>query len=238
MSSDVEKALTTVKVSERKLSKLPEPQRSWQITNRKIAKRNSLIYRDWLDAEDKDAAIELLCERWGFKRRGDVLRIIEKGKSGVIVAMAADVKVLRQVKREEVLREFESWRAEIDLQLKKLRIMRNSGKKTVEIEITDEAVLIGDVGSDNDDADKVPVKVKTKRVRIDTEIRRLEAERAKSHTPEAAALADYTAKQVDGQSGFQRGVEASIEFVEAFSRLGRVVPSNEPIEVESEVVGD
>ena len=54
--------------------------------------------------------------------------------------------------------------------------------------------------------------------------------------PEAAALADYMVKERDDGDTFRKGVTAATEFVEAFSRLGKIMKPAEPIDTEAEVV--
>jgi len=239
--SNVEKALTTVKIEERGLSKYTEPGRTWQVVARRVRKRNSIIYKEWLDAEDKETAIDLLQEKWGFKRRGDVLRIIEKMKTegAVIPAMAAETKVLRRVKTEEVLRDYDAQRAELDLQLLKLRKRRAMGEKTIKVEIVE---TVSDKNGAKDKTGegaptkKVLYETKTKLVFIDAEIRHLEAERAKSHTPEAAALADYTVKERDRSENITDiAARANAVFVSEYQRQSQMNRDNE-IPANAEVV--
>lgn len=221
-TTDAQKALATIKVPQRGLAKYVEPVLTYQIQARRVRMRNAIIYSEWLKAEDKETAVDLLQERWGFGQRGAVLRIIEDAKAGVIPAMAANVQVLRRAKIEEVLRDYESWRAEIDHQLRKLRSLRRGGETFTEVEVIE------------DTAGKLGATTKTKKVRVDAEIRRLEAEIAKSHTPEAASLADYGVREHERtDSTADIAARANAVFASEFMRQAH---TDKEIPVDAEVV--
>lgn len=221
------KALATVSVPFKGLSKLPPEVQLWQIQKRRVRKRDTLIYKEWLEADNKEAVIALLAEKWGFTRKGDILRIVEKMRTegAVIPAMAAEISILRRVKTEEVLIDYEEYRAEIELQLRKLRMMRERGEKWVEIQEVD------DSGGKNPG-------VKTTKTRIDVEIKRLEAEKAKSHADESSALSNYSTRKDEREGAFRDAGRATAEFLKAWSEISRHGRTDDVIDAEVEVVNE
>lgn len=175
---------------------------------RQRALRDSRIYRDYLAADDPNAMVPVLAERWGLEA-GHITNIVEKiGRNGVIPAMAAEVEVLRQTKRRQILEDGEEYRSEIQAQIVELEGLRESGTTWVEVEQTDES---GERSS-----------TKTKRQTINTVLKALKNELAKSHEIEAEAMDRYIPKQTQTVN-LNINRQASDEFVEQFARMGKFV---------------
>lgn len=214
--SDSVKALNAISVSERGLPK------EWPFLvdarqKRQRRERNSRIYCDWLAAEDKNAEVASLAERWALAP-GKILSIIEKMKTegSVVPHMAAKAEVLRQQKREQVLSQGQEYRDELEAQIAQLDEWRESGDTWVDIE------EVEDVGSKQSG-------VKTRRVKISTEIARLRKEILRSQKEEAEALALYVTKPTEVQDHRHFVIDATEEFKEILNR-GREV-----VDVEAEV---
>lgn len=219
--TESEKALDTIHVPNKGLPKV-EPQRSWAIEDRQRSIRNSRIYRDWLDAQDKEGEVLALAAKWGLTE-GRINAIIERFQSGersVVPFMAAELTVLKQVKREEVLNDGQAYRMEIDRQIIAYEQARENGCKWVEVEVMDEA-------------SEHPT-TKTKKVSIDKVIRELYAELGKSHTTEADAIRAYIPQETQSLN-VNLSANASKEFVEQFDKL-RNLPKTKVVDAESEEV--
>ncbi|MCK5603416.1 hypothetical protein KAR91_16140 [Candidatus Pacearchaeota archaeon] len=224
--SKATKALATIRVSEKKLPD-EEPYRTWTLNTRRTRMRNSLIYRHWVESESKDAELAILSERYGLAV-GRIKGIIEKMKTdgAVVPHLASNVEVLRSFKRAEVLEDYNGLRSEIESQVEALRSLKNDPEGGVWV----------DIEETSDSGGKLGERTIVKRVKIDTEIRRLLAELAKTHPEEAKALADYGTKVADvDPAGMARVIGASAEFLE---QLGRVqeMSKNKPIDVEVEII--
>lgn len=168
--------------------------------------RDSRIYRDYLAADDPEAMVPVLAEKWGLEV-GHVTNIIEKiGKNGVIPAMAAEVEVLRQTKRRQILEDGEEYRAEIQAQIAELEGLRESGTTWVEVEQVDES--------------GAHASTKTKRQTINTVLKALKNELAKSHEIEAEAMDRYIPKQTQTLN-LNINKRASDEFLDQFDKLGK-----------------
>lgn len=207
--SRAEKALSVVRIDE---SGLPREWKPLKIAReyRQRALRDARIYRDYLAADDPVSIIGVLAERWGIQP-GHIHNIIAKQEqNGVIPAMAAEIEVLRQTKRRQILEDGEEYRTEIAAQISAFEEMRDNGVTWVDIEVTDEA------GGKNGDV------VKTKRQTINTVIKGLKNELAKSHDLEASAIERYIPKQVQTLN-LNINKKAADEFVEQFDRMGKFV---------------
>ena len=171
--------------------------------------RDSRILRDWLAAEDKEAEIRLQAERWGLTE-GRIRGIVEKmNHSGAVVAhMVADVEVLRQVKRDETIRDARQYRDELSGQIAFWEEKRQAGEKWADIEMSD-----AEGGKYSGTT--------TKKVPILGHIKALKMELAKSHQLEADALSQYIPKPAQEvlHKGVMVHVEATKEFKEQFSRF-------------------
>lgn len=203
--TEAEKALQTVRISE---DGLPREWLPLKIARemRQRALRDSRIYRDYLAADDPNAVVLLLADRWGLQP-GHVTAIIEKQeRNGVIPAMAAEIEVLRQTKRRQILEDGEEYRAELAAQIVDLEEKREGGLVWIDVE------------QQEDDSEKFGATVKTKRVKVTTAIKNLKNELAKSHELEASAIERYIPKQVQTVN-LNINKRASDEFVEQFDRM-------------------
>jgi len=206
MMSEAQKTLQTVRISAKHLPKT-WPQLQWAKDKRRRRMRNSRIYRDWLSADDKRQEVIDQSKRWGLAV-GRICSIIEKMKTdgAVVPHMAAEVEVLRRVKTEQTLADYERWRVELDAQIADLEGRRAEGETVADVEETD------------DDG-----KIKTKKLPINKLLKDLKAELAKSHDGEGDALDHYIVKpalQVDFRGKVK--IQADEEFAEEFSRLRKI----------------
>jgi hypothetical protein len=224
--SESEKALQTVRISD---EGLPREWLPLKIARemRQRGLRDGRIYRDYLAADNPDSEVVVLAERWGLEA-GHIRNIIEKqDRNGVVPAMAAEIEVLRQTKRRQILEDGEEYRTEIQAQITQFEALREDGTDWLDVEQSDET------GGKNGDV------TKTKRQTINTVIKSLKNELAKSHEIEAAAIERYIPKQVQTLN-VNINKKASDEFMEQFDRIGRfneVKPivtdiTNKPIEGE------
>lgn len=183
-------ALKTIKISEKGL-----PDSLHAIinarTNRQVATRSALIYRDWLKADDKAVEVELLAERWGMKASTICRHLdeLQKGDRPIISHMLAEITVLREIKGEEVLRDGMQHRSELDNQIERYEELRARGEMFLVVEETD------------DESAKLGLTVKKKKLPIDTILAGLYADRLRSQEMEAKALANYIPKPVQEHSG-------------------------------------
>lgn len=216
-------ALNTIKISEKGLPK------SWPAivnarTDRQVATRNALIYRDWLKAEDKPAEIELLAEKWGMKT-STICKHLDELKEGsrfIIFHMLAEITVLRQIKAEETLRDGMAHRSELDNQIEHYEKLRAGDQEFVTVERID------------DENAKIGLTVKTKKIPIDAVLRDLYADRLKSQETEAKALANYIPKPIQEHSGHidVQILPPDTIFKEEFDRMEKL----QRIDADAEVV--
>lgn len=183
-------ALQTVRISEKGLPK-DYPAVMYARTDRRTNTRNSIIWRDWLRAEDKTAEIALLSERWGINQ-GSICRLLDDMKNGdrpIIDHMLAEITVLRQSKTEETLRDGMEHRSELDAQIARYEKLREAGEDFLVVEQTD------------DEGGKTGLTVKKKKLPIDTILAGLYTDRLKSQEIEARVLSQYVPRPVQEHSG-------------------------------------
>ena len=222
MASAAQRALQTVKISKKGLPK-EYPALRYARGCRQRYLRNSIIFRDWLKAKDKNAELRVLSQRWGLSI-GRLCSIIEKVKTtgAIIPAMALEVTVLRQVKTEETLRDGQAHRSELDGQIEYYEGLRDAGETFLTVEITE------DSGGKNGDL------TKEKKLSINKTLVDLYAERLRSHETEGRALAQYTSRPVQEHVGKidLQILPPDTVFKEEFDRMEKM----QRVEVGAEVV--
>ena len=221
--SESTRALETVRYNGKNLPK-DWPYNQWAKQQRQRRERDSRIFRDFLAAEDKKQIVVDLAGRWGL-RIGDIYRVIEKmNVDGAIIShMAADVEVLRQRKREQIISDSEKYREELIGQIMHFEAMRKDGSELVEVEVTDKT------------GDKEGTS--TKRVPLLGHIKSLKQELSKSYRDEAEALSLYIPKPtvMVEHRGEVLHTHAAAEFKEQFDRLNGL-ESGMAIDTDAEIV--
>ncbi len=187
--------------------------------NRKVRLRDALIYRDQLNAEDKDKNLTHLAEKWGFERKdgtADESRITaiitRQRKTGVrIAAMASEIEAIRTLRQARVVDNAEEYMIFLEQILANLRDLEAEGIVMIDVE---EEQTISDKG----------LSTKTKRIPILTAIKNCHDQIMRLAKMEAEALKDYEGTPANIR--FQQdkhihlhGKEASKEFMEEFNRL-------------------
>lgn len=209
-------ALKAIRVSEKGLPETwPECQRALEARKRFV--RNTRIFIEYLEADDKEAVIPVICERWGLQP-GRIAKIIKDGLDGdkIHPLYASRVAVLRLNRTIETLRDFDNYRAEIEGQITVLNARRLGGETMGEVKIVDRT------GKN--------AGIQTEKLPINECIRCLRKELAQSHQDEGSALSQYIpkpAQQHEHTGAVVHLAAASDDFRTMFDRMEGFSKTNE-----------
>jgi len=185
-----ERVLRSVKVSESGLPTDDETLRKRILLKRQRDERAYRVYREWLLAPDKEKAIPVLAEKWGFARQGNVRRIVETIRQNGPPRPwhEADLEAVRQVQIAHANEDLDAALGEIDFQIAKYVRDRATGVDFVPVERLTEKL---DAGNEK----RERRNEREKQISIDEAINRLFERKAKAYERHATALRDYDAKK-------------------------------------------
>ena len=192
-----------------------------EVTRRRTLVRNALMYKEWLDADNKELVIKKLVECWGYKRHSAVRKIIEdQRKKGVAVARyASNIEAIRQVRAAQVAADNDVAQSELDNYLESLYALRESGEHFAIQEITER------------EGDKESTTTIT--IPIQQAINQALTLKNRFYESEAKAMANF--EGVPANQRFLKGtakltIEADAEFMSEFARLQGLANKPKPLD--------
>lgn len=218
--SDSRKALETIKVSTKGLPPNTRENyllRKQLLRTRRRKTRDALIYKNWLKADDKQAAVAELGERWSLPP-GKIGTIIATQRDfGVEVATyAAEIEAIRQVKTDQVLEDAdESWNY-LNSYIQHLFDLKAGGETFIPVEET-----ITDGRTDKEGCD-LPPETKTKNIPLDEAIKRAYQMKAQLAKMDSETVANYIGRPSSGVNIKDSNVliiEADNEFKKHFEKV-------------------
>lgn len=191
----------------------PDCQRA--LESRQRNERDRRIYLGYLGAEDKDAYISEMAEKWGFKEEtGRIQTIIDKfvdGRKHLSAEFAVQADAIGNIKKAQIWEDGESRRAELNTQIAHLELLRADGTTMVDVEEVDTS------------GEKANTKIK--RLALNCVLRSLKAELHKTHAEDADAMRPYVKDHRDDVVDVFR-ITAHPELV------ARMLQLNQPVETE------
>jgi len=218
--SDSQRALQTVKVD---LKGLPAKTREnylfrkGLLTKRRRNTRNALIYRSYLQADDKTQAVADLCERWSLSEKR-IHGIITKQRDFGVEALAfkAEIEAIRQVRTGQVIADADEYWEYLQGYLYHLFDLKAGGETHVWVEET--------VTSERTDknGDPIPDETKKKSIPVDEAIKRAYQLKAQASKMDADTLSQYIGKPnntINVGDNSLVVIEANEEFKKQFDKL-------------------
>lgn len=206
MQSNAEKALKTIKPSDRGLPKT-WPALQYARKRRQYQERDGRILLAYLKADDKDAEINRLADIWNLQP-GHIFNIVKKAKadpSRVAPEFLTKIEAYRLLKREQIMTDAEEFRCELAAQIHALEEARADGEKWAEIEFEDKT---GDREG-----------TKTKKMPINDALKHLKAEMVKSHEQEGQAIKPFTEESDRPSQHLHVHLQADKDFRYEFDRM-------------------
>ena len=179
--------------------------------SRKRRIRDALIYKFYLESDNKVEVIGELCEKWGIEKQSRIKEIIANQKKfGVRIAeMASNIEAIRGMRQAQLIDSSDDYLAFLRECLENLHILKLGGKIMIDI---------------SEEEESVKGEIKIKRIPIEDAIKNCHDQIMKLGKIESEALKNYDG--VPANIRYQKsnhlhihGKEASKEFIEEFNRM-------------------
>lgn len=222
-----EQALNHVKVSTKHLP--PNNQENYlkrqnMLRKRRYRTRDAMIYRAWLLAEDKNAELKSLAERWGINEKR-ILKIVcdQRDLGNTVAAFKAEVEAIRMVKAGQVVTDSDEYWQHLHEHIQYLIDLREGGETSVWVE---ETVQEGDKSF-----------TKTQNIPITEAISRAYELRTKAMKMTSESLANYLGRpqqDINIKDSNILVMEADADFRRQFAKI----VGNKQVEAEYQVEGE